>query len=125
MRLRDIRVIKTTDELKKIALKKELLLMYNPNNGGFVLFNPTIDGKYGYYKTTVYKGITEYGGIHNMYLGLYEKNKVTATAFNHFLYFPDDITDVDDRMFLEEKRAKIMALVNKKKSHREMMEIIT
>jgi len=124
MRLRDIRVIETADKLKEIAAKKELLLVYSPKVEGFVLFNTSVTGKFGYYHTTVYKGITEHGKIYNMFLWKYEETRATASTFTDFLYFPDEITDVDDRMFLEEKRAKIMALVNKKKNHRDMMEII-
>jgi len=121
MKLKNLKTIETIKLLNELVEKGKFLLVYNPRCG-FVLFNTTTIGRHGYYGTKVYKGITEYGGLHNMFLYPYDE-KVTATPYTHFMYFEDSNISEEDQSFLDEIRNKILMVAAKKKNHREVMEI--
>jgi len=125
MDLRNLKVIENSNMLEEFKKEKELLLLYSSVIGGFALFNMSIKGVWGYYKDPVYKGITEEGRIHNIGLHQYAEAKQTKSPFTYFMYFNEKYLNEDDKAFLQEKRVNIMEIINKKKNHREMMEIKT
>jgi len=121
MRLEYLKTIENTDILKELVDKNKLLLVYSAGIG-FVLFNTTVISHHGYHGSRTYKGITEKGKIHNMFLSAYSI-KVTATPYDYFVYFKEGDLNTHDIKFLDKKKNEIIMLAVKKKNHREILEI--
>ena len=111
-------------QLTKISKEKNELLLYSSIKNCFVLFNASPKKKLEYYNESVYKGITENNNITNIYISRYNTSiKKNAFPFTTFIYFNDEITNLEDKKYLKKKIQKIKTIIVQNKNYREIMQI--